>query len=264
MKVVVAGYAKTGTKSMQAALIELGYKVYDSVDHFWYHGNQWNKIFTAGGCIEDFKAMYEDVDAVTDFPACIFWEEISSVFPDCKIILTVRDEESWCKSWHGQIREAKSNLIFQLMQVLSPTGWKLFRSSQLTFALSPGISIRHPFDYSIRSKMVDIRVFKTHQTYCLQNAPKDRLLVYRISEGWEPLCKFLGKEIPEKEFPHENKGATLIAKLMKTHPATIRIQREMFVTLSILGCMGVYGIYKLCANGRWRLCQDFFQRFLIK
>lgn len=34
--------------------------------------------------------------------------------------------------------------------------------------------------------------------------PPDRLLEWDISDGWEPLCKFLGKPVPDVPFPHAN------------------------------------------------------------
>lgn len=35
--------------------------------------------------------------------------------------------------------------------------------------------------------------------------PKERLLEWYIDDGWEPLCKFLGKPIPSGvPFPHAN------------------------------------------------------------
>ena len=86
MKVIVAGYAKTGTKTMVVALSELGYNVYDFMDHFWYHGDKWAKILSSGGgSIEDFKEMYQSVDVVTDSPPYKFWEEILQAFPDAKV-----------------------------------------------------------------------------------------------------------------------------------------------------------------------------------
>ena len=85
MKIIVAGFSKTGTKSMVSALEGLGYQVYDWMDHFWYHEKEWRKIFSSGGCVEDFKQMYKNVDAVVDVPAYIFWEEIHQAFPDAKV-----------------------------------------------------------------------------------------------------------------------------------------------------------------------------------
>ena len=87
MKVIVAGYSKTGTKSMNAALTELGYNVFDYVDHFWEHGKEWNKILKHGGSEDDFKRMYENVDAVCDVPTFRYWEQIYEAFPDAKVSL---------------------------------------------------------------------------------------------------------------------------------------------------------------------------------
>ena len=87
MKVIAAGYGKTGTKTMNVALQQLGYSVHDSPDQFWFHEKEWTKIMSAGegGTIEDFKRMYQDVDAVVDAPASLFWEQIHEAFPDAKV-----------------------------------------------------------------------------------------------------------------------------------------------------------------------------------
>lgn len=85
MKVIVAGFSKTGTKTMNAALTELGYKVYDFSDNYIYLYNDWKKILEGRGSIEDFKRMYEDVDAVVDTPSYLYWHEIHQAFPDAKV-----------------------------------------------------------------------------------------------------------------------------------------------------------------------------------
>jgi Sulfotransferase domain len=36
--------------------------------------------------------------------------------------------------------------------------------------------------------------------------PEDNLLEYRPQDGWEPLCKFLGKPVPAEPYPFINKG----------------------------------------------------------
>ena len=85
MKLIVAGLPKTGTKSMAVALSDLGYQVVDGMDHHEYHMKEWNTIFTKGAKTEDFKKMYEGYDAVSDVPACAFWEEIHKAFPEAKV-----------------------------------------------------------------------------------------------------------------------------------------------------------------------------------
>ena len=85
MKVIVAGFSKTGTKTLKAALSILDYKVYDVLENFWYLRDYWHNIFDGKGSIDDFKEMYKDVDAVTDAPANMFWEEIHKAFPDSQV-----------------------------------------------------------------------------------------------------------------------------------------------------------------------------------
>ena len=85
MKVIAVGWAKTGTKSLNAALSELGYEVYDFLEHFWYHGKEWEKIYDGNGSVDTFKNMYENVDVVMDTPIFLFWEEIFWAFPEAKV-----------------------------------------------------------------------------------------------------------------------------------------------------------------------------------
>ena len=85
MKIIVAGYPKTGTKSMNQALSLLGYDSYDFLEHWWYHGREWIKILNHGATSSDFQQMYKDVDVVLDFPAFFFWKEIHDAFPDSKV-----------------------------------------------------------------------------------------------------------------------------------------------------------------------------------
>lgn len=86
MKVIVASMPKCGTKTLAAALRELGYTVDDFLDQLERHQTEWERIFFTGNATtEDFKKMYENVDAVTDVPASGMWEEISRAFPDAKV-----------------------------------------------------------------------------------------------------------------------------------------------------------------------------------
>lgn len=85
MKVIVAGMPKTGTKSMNAALKKLGYSVYDFPENAFLLSNEYENIVCKGWEISDFRRMYENVDAVVDFPAFYFWDEIHKAFPDAKV-----------------------------------------------------------------------------------------------------------------------------------------------------------------------------------
>ena len=85
MKVIVASFSKCGTKTMAAALRQLGLVVYDFLENYEFLGRHWNEILEHGGSPELFRRMYEGVDAVTDVPCCLFWEELLQAFPEAKV-----------------------------------------------------------------------------------------------------------------------------------------------------------------------------------
>ena len=60
-----------------------------------------------------------------------------------------------------------------------------------------------------------------------------------MKEGWEPLCKFLGKEIPEQPFPRKNVGGTIQADFFVEHPLAIQMKKEMTNTFIILSVVVV-------------------------
>ena len=61
------------------------------------------------------------------------------------------------------------------------------------------------FDGKFEDRQYAIGVFNRLNEEVEERLPADRLLVYDVKEGWEPLCEFLGVEVPEgKPFPHLN------------------------------------------------------------
>nr|XP_039263445.1 uncharacterized protein LOC120339396 [Styela clava] len=193
--------------------------------------------------------MFEDVDAVTDVPSCYFWEEIHKAFPDAKIILTLREnDEVWPKSFKNQMKTSNGNTMVTLLSYLSPT----FQRSlfDIGFAMSPVIfglaDMRHIAYDSVNGDMLKLK-YRAHNAHVMQNAPPDKLLVYKVTEGWYPLCKFLGVPVPDKPFPHKNKGGAMIEEHLKSDPIVQKMKREMMVSsilcTAFLG-LGVYFIYK--------------------
>ena len=70
---------------MAAALRQLGYTVYDYMEQYEEIGDELMKISKYGGTVEDFRRIFEGVDAVTDLPAYHYWEQILEAFPDAKV-----------------------------------------------------------------------------------------------------------------------------------------------------------------------------------
>ena len=87
MKVICAGFPKTGTKSMANALRRLGYSVHDFEEHLEYNLENYVDFIEGRRGEEVFLEMYRDVDAVVDMPACTLVNIILKQFPDSKVIL---------------------------------------------------------------------------------------------------------------------------------------------------------------------------------
>ena len=84
MKIICAGFPKTGTKSMANALRILGYEVHDFEEHLHFHLEDYINFFEGRVGPEIFYKLYKDVDVVVDQPACTLWNIILSQFPDAK------------------------------------------------------------------------------------------------------------------------------------------------------------------------------------
>ncbi|XP_078491994.1 uncharacterized protein LOC100181639 [Ciona intestinalis] len=248
MKVIYAGYAKTSTKTMAAVFNEFGYNTYDFFENSFYLGKDWIKIISEGGTVEDFRRMYEGVDAVLDTPTCIFWEEILEAYPEAKIIFSMRDEESWLRSFKKQRHSLLSEPMYLLMQMLSYSGWGHFRFNQANALVVLGAAVKWPWGPAKHNPTLWKRIYKNHNSNVLQNAPKDKLLIVNFKDGWEPICEFLEEKVPDKPFPHANKGASLVKESMQSHPIVIRMLRETMFTLGVLTLIGAYGGYKVYQN----------------
>ena len=66
------------------------------------------------------------------------------------------------------------------------------------------------FDGRVFDKAHCLRVFEQHYERVRRTVPAERLLVYRVQEGWEPLCRFLGADVPGEPFPRMNAGDNLL------------------------------------------------------
>jgi len=245
MKVVFASYSKTGTKTMAEALRTLGYKCYDFMENYEYLGDEWMKLMTVGGTTEDIKRMLKDVDAVMDIPACIFWEEILKAFPDVKIIFCERPEHDWWISMKRQL-ETFHTIDMKLMRFLSFKHRKL--NNWIKQCLLIGFGVSSTFHWTkptTHNEMASKYAYRKHNSYLLQNAPKKQLHLLRLEDGWEPLCKFLGVEIPDLPFPHLNKKGSITKTIVANHPIFVEIKKEICLNICILLVLFSFGIYKL-------------------
>jgi len=238
-----------GTKTMHEALKILGYSVYDYPENYWYLYDNWMKIFLEGGTEEDFKGMYENVDAVMDVPCCHYWEEIHEAFPDSKIIFTSRESEDiWYKSFVKQMTENQTWII----QFLCTFSYHARRLLEYGYRLSVAVmGQEHKLSFFRNTPLNELALrmwYRRHNAYVLAKAPKNKTLQYNVKEGWGPLCEFLGVPVPDVKFPHKNKGGEIMKEMLETHPLFVRIGREAMFSFGVLVAGMGYCVYSVATN----------------
>ena len=99
LKVIGAGFGRTGTLSLKFALEKLGFdKCYHMMEIPLVpeHIPLWRAA--AAGQSVDWESLFEGYQAAVDWPSCNFWRQQLQVFPEAKVILTRRDPEQWYSS----------------------------------------------------------------------------------------------------------------------------------------------------------------------
>ena len=223
MQVLSLGLPRTGTASMRSALQILGYDHtahgFDLISHSEI-GGPWMEAVNAKFLNKgkpygraEFDALLGHCAAVTDMPCAAFWEELMVAYPEAKIILVERNIEDWYKSFDATvITELFSKAADVSVQYIEP-----LVGSQIGL-----MSRKLIYGYFLAKTPDEVRqnareVYGEHYRRIREAVPKDRLLDYRLGEDWEPLCKFLGKEVPEGvPFPRINEVDALKAKVRET------------------------------------------------
>ena len=201
MRVIGAGFGRTGTMSMQAAFDTLGYRCYHmrEVAKDPKHLKAWDD-FIRGKAPMDWQTLFRNYEATVDFPACVYYRELLEMFPDAKVVLNVRDADRWYDSF-CTLRGAMDG--FRVFRFIP----KVRRFLGFTDTL-----IDQVFSGSFERENC-VRVFNDHNLAVQQHVPAERLLVFSVKDGWAPLCGFLGCEVPDGvPFPHLNEGGETLKK----------------------------------------------------
>jgi hypothetical protein len=203
VQVIGAGYPRTGTLSTQAALIRLGLPCYHMAEVVRHeaHTDAWYDFLVQGRPM-DWRRLFADYEATVDAPAAFFHREIMEAFPAAKVLLNLRDSEKWFESF--------MTLNGVMMEFAARRG----SNPRLDRWLAVGEALfGHTFGGTLDRDSI-IRVFEEHNRRVQEEVPAHRLLVFRVQDGWEPLCAFLGRDVPAEPFPHLNEGPDTIRTMV--------------------------------------------------
>jgi hypothetical protein len=211
MKVIGAGFGRTGTMSLKAALEQLGFgPCYHMVETTTTpeHAEAWLRV--ALGESIDWKHLFRDYNAAVDWPASAFYEQLMDVFPGAKIILTVRDPNRWYESALNTIYQPSvARRARPATEIPDEDASLEERQRRAHGWMVDRLLWKGVFQDRFEDRDFAIGVFLRNIENVKRQVPAHRLLVYEVKEGWPPLCGFLGVDVPkDRPFPHLNDTAS--------------------------------------------------------
>jgi len=180
--------------------------------------------------------IYEDYDATVDFPGAVAWVEMLRHNPNAKVILSLHPKgaEEWYNSAHESIFQFSTGISAFIVRTSLFARW-MNRHSRFLSSFLWQIYLKGTFGRNDRAGA--IALYNENVELAKRIVPANQLLIFRATDGWEPLVKFLGVDMPSVPYPHVNDREEMQAR--------IRLFRAMAVaTLCDYGGI-TYGIYRL-------------------
>ena len=137
------------------------------------------------GSYHEWDTLFSGFSCCVDWPSAYYWEELSTFYPDAKIILTRRSAESWWASFEKTILPSIQNS---------------------TDSDSLGLSLIHNkvFSGNPGNKEHAITVYEENIKKVIATTAPERLHIHNLGDGWESLCAFLKMPVPKQPYPSRN------------------------------------------------------------
>ncbi|MEM7111911.1 MAG: sulfotransferase family protein [Chloroflexota bacterium] len=194
LKLIGVGFGRTGTTSLKAALDILGMTPCHHMIELFNNEpliQKWYDVAFNG--YRDWDTVFEGYQATVDWPSTTYWRELADYYPQAKLLLTVRDTENWYKSM-------TKTLLPVMHRPIEETG-----SGRLHSLMARKLILNDTFNgAALSDPEATMGVFEQHNADVEAAFGADRLLVWRVKDGWKPLCDFLELPVPDSPFPRLN------------------------------------------------------------
>ncbi len=207
IKVIGAGLPRTGTNTLKVSLEKLGFVKTYHMKELLTHPDQlglWMRLKETGST--DWEQLYNGYQATVDFPGYPWYKEHMRKYPDAKVILTVRPFEKWYTSIYSTIWQAGPQTLPQKLAMLGKLAFNpKLRATIKAVKFAKATIFSDHLQGKFADKEFAHQVFDKHNADVKAFVPPEKLLVYDVSDGWKPLCDFLGVAEPAEPLPHLNK-----------------------------------------------------------
>jgi Sulfotransferase domain len=186
IKVLGAGFGRTGTDSMREALNLLGFGPCHHMREVNTSEKQkrlWRALVQ--GAPPDWERLLSGYASCLDWPTAYYWRELMQAYPKATVILTYRTPESWWESFERTVLAA-------IQTSTEPESLGVALIAKTVFDGRP-----HDRAHAIGKYQENVRAVKA-------TVPPERLLVHNLGDGWEPLCARLGVPVPDAPYPKRN------------------------------------------------------------
>jgi hypothetical protein len=205
LEIIGPGFGRTGTNSLKLALEHLGFgpchhmfEVRDNPELL----PDWEAA--ARGEPVDWDRVFRGYRSQVDWPGARYWRELARHFPEAKVILTVRDPDAWFDSVQATI-----------VPFIAARGTHPSPHVNAIAEMAYRTIVALIFEDRLSDRDHATRVFREHIAVVKAEIPAHRLLVLDLREGWQPLCDFLGVEVPDVPFPKTNSSKEFVEEEWK-------------------------------------------------
>jgi hypothetical protein len=213
MRLIGAGLPRTATLSQKVALEMLGFgpcyhmvNVLGDLDAV----PRWERALEGEA---DWDALFGEHQATVDWPGSFHYRELLDAYPDAKVLLSVRDGESWARSmrdtiWGVLYGDILTRHLSDAWRLVDPR-WAAYTGLMREMWRRSGLVYGEELDLEWMAAAAE-----RYHRQVRRDVPAERLLVWSPAEGWEPLCEFLEVRVPDTPFPHLNDSRTFNERII--------------------------------------------------
>jgi hypothetical protein len=214
VKLIGAGFPRTGTLSQKLALEMLGYgPCYHMVNVLadLPQAGLWEQALDGEA---PWSELLDGFSSTVDWPGGYFYKELMEEYPEAKVLLSTRDPEAWEQSmrttvWDVRQGQSVMRLLSDARGLVDPDWAGFLRMVDgLLWTGDGSFAAGHAEPRQL------IEGMHRHEDEVKRTVPPERLLVWSVTEGWEPLCEFLEVPVPDMPFPRVNDSREFIDRVV--------------------------------------------------
>jgi len=216
LEVIGTGMGRTGTMSLKVALEQLGFgKCYHMFELFQHpEGIVYFQKADRGGPV-DWDKLFKGYRSAVDMPVNLYHKQLMALYPEAKVIHTMRDPEAWYASAIETIFWATKPSLGRMLNLMVRMPFSPVLRKRLPILQYDGRMMDKEYGKDLHDKKEVIRRYNAWNDEVLQTIPKERLLVYDVKSGWESLCAFLNVPVPSVPFPKSNTREEFMKQVKK-------------------------------------------------